>query len=719
MHGGFDGVIGYDARDDMPIFFGHFFDEEGGGFLVEEAWHDEGVRLSEEASGENSFGGFAGGGIEEDLGDVNDFGILIIFVFDRDEIADELIGVFDRHVPGGRQPCTGWTADDNHPAMTIEIVLEGLFHFDAHAKIAERFEVGFFGKEMDEHAFAIGDTLGGRFDVPIDAFVVEGAFPGLFGAAIGGIHTPESFEDEQDVVAGDAIERRQVFPDAVHAKPDGDASGGVIEQNAIRSAVEGGGVESDGAREARLLPDGDEDTLGFVATVGGGFEVHSREGVQIAEDRRNLLIGGFRFLGHELDDPRLADIDSLKRHFQRIGVRGNLKCGGAIDQLVVDELFEAHCEILHTFGGADADGIREFFVFSFEDEFADHGGEGHDFAGRNAADTWADGAKEFLGHDPFHVEGHGVSDRDVEFFREEVKDTADGGWGGRGVDSTEDQVPRFCGVDGGHKGFLVAHFTDQDDIWIFADGMFHSDIEIFDIDANFALVDEGFVFGVDEFDRVFQSENMFAVVAVDPVEHGGDGGTFSGAGDAGEEHHSLIVFAEAFHGGREEEAFEVGDMVIDASSHHPDFAELFQHIHAEPPADAIDIDDVGEVGSTFFFEDPAMAFAEHRDEEFDHFLVFDGWSIERFQVTVNADDGRVADFHVEVTGGEFDGGAEDLIDLQFTPGRHQHTGESIKTLLIVISLIVHCHPRSSFDSQNRRFGSRNRQLGAADALQNS
>jgi RNA polymerase sigma factor (sigma-70 family) len=164
--------------------------------------------------------------------------------------------------------------------------------------------------------------------------------------------------------------------------------------------------------------------------------------------------------------------------------------------------------------------------------------------GRDARDALADRPKKFLCDDPFHIEGDSVSDRFVQLFGEQVQDPADGRRGRGGVDGTEDQVPRFGRMDGGHKGLFVPHFTDEDDVWVLAHGVFHGDAEVFDVGTDFALVDQAFVFDVNKLDGVFERQDMFSVIAVDPIEHRGDRGTFSGSSHTSKEHHPLIVLAE-------------------------------------------------------------------------------------------------------------------------------------------------------------------------------
>ena len=92
---------------------------------------------------------------------------------------------------------------------------------------------------------------------------------------------------------------------------------------------------------------------------------------------------------------------------------------------------------------------------------------------------------------------------------------------------------------------LIAHFADEHDVGVFADGVLHADAEVDDVEADLALVDQALVFGEHEFDRVFEREDVLAVALVDQVEHRGDRRALAGAGDAGQQHHALIVSGKA------------------------------------------------------------------------------------------------------------------------------------------------------------------------------
>lgn len=363
----------------------------------------------------------------------------------------------------------------------------------------------------------------------------------------------------------------------------------------------------------------------------------------------------------------LRQFDALERHFQRLRVGGDLERRWAVDHIGFDEVLQTHGEVLHSVVFAEADRIAQLFIFSFEDQFSDDGRECHDLAGGDATDAGLDGGEEFLGDDGFHIEGQRAADCGMHATREQVQDTADGAWGRGSVDGSEDQVAGFRGLDGRFKRFAVTHFTDEHDVGVFTDGMFHADIEVFDIHSDFALVDDTLVVGEREFDWVFEGEDVFMVSVVDPVEHRSDGGAFAGARDAGEQDHALVKVAEFVQDLGEMEAFEVGDFVIDATSDEPHVPHLLEEVDTEPPAKAVDIESVCEVDAAIFIEDalPAFLQIDHGLEEPDHFIVVDGAAFQGAECAVYADVGRESDLQMEITPFELYEGSKELVDFQF------------------------------------------------------
>src|SRR5262249_26232366 len=149
----------------------------------------------------------------------------------------------------------------------------------------------------------------------------------------------------------------------------------------------------------------------------------------------------------------------------------------------------------------------------------------------------------------------------------------------RGVNRTEHQVAGFGRVDGRQKRFFVTHFADEHHVGVFTHGVLHTDLEVNHIKPDLALVDKALIFGEDEFDRVFERQDVLAVLMVDQVEHRRDGRALAGTGDAGKQHHALIVMAKLFDRGRQKEALEVGDNAIHAPGNHADVAKLLQQVY--------------------------------------------------------------------------------------------------------------------------------------------
>ena len=76
----------------------------------------------------------------------------------------------------------------------------------------------------------------------------------------------------------------------------------------------------------------------------------------------------------------------------------------------------------------------------------------------------------------------------------------------------------------------VAHFTDQNDVGVFAQRVLQCVGERFGVAAYFALIDDAALVFVNEFDRIFDRDDMAFALAVDLVDHCGKGRRFTGAG---------------------------------------------------------------------------------------------------------------------------------------------------------------------------------------------
>src|SRR6185437_9816562 len=122
----------------------------------------------------------------------------------------------------------------------------------------------------------------------------------------------------------------------------------------------------------------------------------------------------------------------------------------------------------------------------------------HDFDDGNALGRIGDGGEQLLGDDRLEVKTHAAAQRRVHLARKKIENTADRRRCTRGVDRPEHEVTGFGGMHGRLERFHIAHFAHQHDVGVFADGVLHGNLEVFDVDADFALVDERLVFAVYE-----------------------------------------------------------------------------------------------------------------------------------------------------------------------------------------------------------------------------
>ena len=148
-------------------------------------------------------------------------------------------------------------------------------------------------------------------------------------------------------------------------------------------------------------------------------------------------------------------------------------------------------------------------------------------------------------------------------------------------------------------------------------------MKVFHVHADLALIHERFIRRVNEFDRVFDRQNMDVLAMVHVVEHRSDRRRFTRTSHTGEQHHPLVVVRQLGHDRRQIESIEVRNRTFDFSANHARQTHLHKEIHAKSPLVAIDINDVRKVGATFVPEDVRQPLIHHRHEQRFHFLLRD------------------------------------------------------------------------------------------------
>ena len=158
-------------------------------------------------------------------------------------------------------------------------------------------------------------------------------------------------------------------------------------------------------------------------------------------------------------------------------------------------------------------------------QVAYRGGGRHDLQGGDAAAVFL--LDQGLRHDPFDGFGELRADLRLLIGWKYVDDTVNGFVRARRVQCSEDQMAGFRGSQRQLNRIEVPHFSDQNDVRIFAQRGLQRIGKGVSMRSQFALVDEAFFRFVNELDRIFDRQNMAFICFVEIIDHGGEGRGFA------------------------------------------------------------------------------------------------------------------------------------------------------------------------------------------------
>ncbi|EQD02057.1 hypothetical protein NM3141_2205 [Neisseria meningitidis NM3141] len=224
-------------------------------------------------------------------------------------------------------------------------------------------------------------------------------------------------------------------------------------------------------------------------------------------------------------------------------------CDFRCDQPLAHQRLQRLVHCLHTArlpGLQDGVNLRDFV---FADEVADGGVGNQDFVRGDTAVAVVrfqqvlgdDGGQRFGQHRAHHF-----------FFsrREYVHNTVDGFCCAGRVQRAENQVSGFGGGQCQADGFWVAHLADKDNVGVFAQCGTQRVGEAEGVLVQLALVNQGFFALVDEFNRVFDGQDVCRLGFVDVVDHRGKRGRFARTGRAGNQNHAARRFCDFLENAR-------------------------------------------------------------------------------------------------------------------------------------------------------------------------
>jgi len=221
-----------------------------------------------------------------------------------------------------------------------------------------------------------------------------------------------------------------------------------------------------------------------------------------------------------LDRPSRLVLRAARRHhlpeFIQVGtspqriVQGNDPSGHQTNQTLVHglhaEFFLPH---LH---------LRIYLVdLVLPDQVPDRWVGYHDFQGQCPAGAPNFGDKG-LGKDPFKNEGELGPHLCLLIRGENVDYTVDGLHAGVGVQGGETEMAGFGDHQRRLDGFKVAHFTDEDNIGVLAENVFQGSLETLGVSPHFTLIDQTSFMGMQILYRVFNGNDMFMAVGINPVD---------------------------------------------------------------------------------------------------------------------------------------------------------------------------------------------------------
>ncbi len=226
------------------------------------------------------------------------------------------------------------------------------------------------------------------------------------------------------------------------------------------------------------------------------------------------------------------------------------------DELLGVEIVDGLIESLHAVL-ADAGGNRvanQARLIRVHDAIAHVCGGDHHFHGRHAA--LPIGARhQSLADDGLESGSKLQTNLFLLRRREHGDDALNRFRGVQGVQGREHHVAGFGGEQGSADGFQVAHFSDQNQVGVLTQAGAQRHGETCCIHFDFALIDEALFIAVQEFDGVFDSDDVVGAAGIDAVNHGRQRGGLARTGGPGDQHQATLLFANFFDDGRHHQFF--------------------------------------------------------------------------------------------------------------------------------------------------------------------
>ena len=219
------------------------------------------------------------------------------------------------------------------------------------------------------------------------------------------------------------------------------------------------------------------------------------------------------------------------------------------------------------------------------------------------------------------------------------------------MQGAEGEVAGFGDAESGFDGLKVAHFADQHDVGVFAERGTQGAAEALRVLVNLTLIDQTILVGMDELDGIFDGDDVLVALAVDLIEHGGQGGGFAGAGGTGDQDQTARTIAEFGDYGRKIELGEGFNLKGNDAEDGGDSSALIEDVGAEAGKT---LESEGKIELEIFFEAMLLDVGHYGVGQLFGVGRTQWRHIERLQVTMDTDLGRRIGGDMKIAAVEFE-----------------------------------------------------------------
>jgi hypothetical protein len=255
--------------------------------------------------------------------------------------------------------------------------------------------------------------------------------------------------------------------------------------------------------------------------------------------------------------------------------------------------------------------------------------------------------------------------------REDVDDAVDGFGSAWGVKRSENEVAGCCGSQRQFDGFKIAHFPDENNVRVFAQGTAQSGTERLRVQSDFAMIYQASLALVHEFDRVLDSDDVILSRLVRVVHDRRKSRGLPAARWTRDEDESFMKLCELLHDRRQAQLFGSEDSRGDLPEDGSNAVLLVEEVRTEP-GHARDL--IAKVHVPGLFKDLYFVLGRDLIEHPFESIVLQRRVIDSLHFAPDSHDGLRARSQMQVRGPDLHHEVEKRVNLRHRPSQETKPG---------------------------------------------